>query len=225
MYRVGVGDSSRRCARTGRGGGHRAGSPARMTSRRPSSMKLFELRPFTAWLATSKSAPGGRTEAPCPSRSRARRRRTSGRRWSHRRCRGCVWAARPGGGGDAGAVAATARGTAASAAVVTCLRVSDTTVCLSTGRWCGDAPLQGRGELRDQPQPGARPAQRPRSPHGPTRGNSRRSYLLLPFHSACASLSCSARVSRKSFALIVPSRTFWKFGSLSVLEMVFQSGR
>lgn len=50
---------------------------------------------------------------------------------------------------------------------------------------------------------------------------------LLPcsFHSAWALFSSSAILSRKAFAVVLPSSTFWNSGSLSALLTVFQSGR
>lgn len=49
--------------------------------------------------------------------------------------------------------------------------------------------------------------------------------LLCSFHSAWALFSSSAILSRKAFAVVLPSSTFWNSGSLSALLMVFQSGR
>lgn len=105
---------------------------SRMTSSRPSSMKLFELRPFTAWLETfnpDRRKNGSAMPHPVSGAASAyfcaavespaikivRSRRAPPRETA----------------ADAGPVAATASGTAASAAVVTCLRVSDTCGCLS----------------------------------------------------------------------------------------------
>ena len=86
-----------------------------------------------------------------------------------------------------------------------------------TGFWGvpqGRVP-QGRGELRDQPSTGRR---------SPANSDHPQAQWFV-FQSACALFSWSASRFRKSFTLIFPSSTFWKFGSLSALEIVFQSGR
>jgi hypothetical protein len=100
---------------------------------------------------------------------------------------------------------------------------------LSWGGGCPRAPFfQGRGELRDQQK-------RTGSRSGPAAAADLPSEAELPseaqrqpfcsFHSACALFSWSASESRNSFALVCPSITFWKAGSLSAFEIVFQSGR
>jgi hypothetical protein len=94
-----------------------------------SSMKLFELRPFTAWLATTMSPWRKNGSAmPHPVSGAA-----SAYFWAAVESP-AMWRVRGPrcGRAEAGAAAATARGRAATAAEVTCLRVRDTDVCLST---------------------------------------------------------------------------------------------
>lgn len=87
--------------------------------------------------------------------------------------------------------------------------------------WSGNAWERGTGG-------GARPG----PPPAPVIGDVGRDVTVVPrqlllcsFHSAWALFSSSAILSRKAFAVVLPSSTFWNSGSLSALLMVFQSGR